>query len=161
MRGRGSTGVAARHCFTPCPACARAACCCPRVLRSPANSPATPPPRVDSRNGGRRRRQLRGLCERTAPQRRVGAALAGGVRARGRRAGQPVRLAASLQRSTHDGPSCACAGRGMAGIARSRLTEERRSWRKDHPLVGAARPLGVCVASDARACHFQKPRRVA
>lgn len=23
----------------------------------------------------------------------------------------------------------------MAGIARSRLTEERRSWRKDHPLV--------------------------
>jgi hypothetical protein len=26
----------------------------------------------------------------------------------------------------------------MAGIARSRLTEERRSWRRDHPLVRAA-----------------------
>ena len=25
--------------------------------------------------------------------------------------------------------------RAMAGIARSRLTEERRAWRKDHPLV--------------------------
>ena len=23
----------------------------------------------------------------------------------------------------------------MAGIARSRLTEERKSWRRDHPLV--------------------------
>ena len=23
----------------------------------------------------------------------------------------------------------------MAGIARARLTEERKSWRKDHPLV--------------------------
>ena len=31
--------------------------------------------------------------------------------------------------------------RAMAGIARSRLTEERRAWRKDHPLVRP--PLSV------------------
>ena len=33
----------------------------------------------------------------------------------------------------------------MAGIARSRLTEERRAWRKDHPLVRP--PLSVCERS--------------
>ena len=35
--------------------------------------------------------------------------------------------------------------RAMAGIARSRLTEERRAWRKDHPLVRP--PLSVCERS--------------
>jgi hypothetical protein len=33
----------------------------------------------------------------------------------------------------------------FSGIARSRLTEERRAWRKDHPLVRP--PLSVCERS--------------
>lgn len=36
----------------------------------------------------------------------------------------------------------------MSGIALSRLTQERKAWRKDHPFVSSAQDRArVCVAA--------------
>ena len=55
----------------------------------------------------------------------------------------------------------------MAGIAEGRLREERRSWRKDHPIGFVARPRSKADGStdllnwDARPRRFNPRRRVA
>ena len=55
----------------------------------------------------------------------------------------------------------------MAGIAEGRLREERRSWRKDHPIGFVARPRSKADGStdllnwDVRMRRFNSRRRVA
>ena len=39
------------------------------------------------------------------------------------------------------GVPCKLAGQGMSGVARGRLAEERKQWRKDKPFGFHARPV--------------------
>ena len=54
---------------------------------------------------------------------------------------QPARRGANHQQRREDrGEPARTPQKKMAGIAEGRLREERRSWRKDHPIGFVARP---------------------
>ena len=48
----------------------------------------------------------------------------------------------------------------MAGIAEGRLREERRSWRKDHPIGFVARPRSKADGSTDLLNWDVRPRRL-
>ena len=73
---------------------------------------------------------------------------------------QPARRGAHHQQRREDrGEPARTPRKKMAGIAEGRLREERRSWRKDHPIGFVARPRSKADGSTDLLNWDVRPRR--